>query len=432
MDLIEYFAEEKQQTEQSKAQLQRILVRIYRNIARYGDALKDKESDEDYVYGTWRALLNTIKAILELPQPGSDFAGARMCLFFGAELISRPGVPDYINAALAKVSKGNGITMENEATTMTNSKQGRSHDGFIPYAIDVWGDIGHIDEIDDHVFVFRRSCQFCLDAQQIAERNLGNQRQGLLNTILLRHGMPREIHMEISSYLTHREPFPYLKKLDIGAAYAPFPTVSERCLECEHLGKTSAIKRTCPRAGLYIWNLALRRFHCFHKDAFNQWSLCSHGSDCKGHHDCSDHSWAVRRDPPEFTQFIEKEASRGNDEFLSLDQVGLGPAQHIRLNKAEDKIRDKRLDEGWMIYNEPYRDWIMTGGLGGLVDSMLHGRVLVKAWSEGQDGAEGEEEGSSRSWYDYETRQMGYWPELVRDESRRVGDHGPPLVAGAM
>jgi hypothetical protein len=256
-------------------------------------------------------------------------------------------------------------------------------------------DIQPLDErndlITDWVYVFRRSWQFCFDAQQIAEANLGNQRQELLNKILLHHHIPREIHRQILSYLTDREPFPYLKILDIGAAYTPFPTVGERCLDCEHLDETSAIKRTCPQAGLYIWNLALRRFHSFHKNSFNQWSLCSHGSDCKGHHDCNDHGWAVRRDP-EFTLFIEKEASRGNDEFLSLDQVGLGPVQHIRLDKEGDRARHKRLDSGMMIYFEPFRDWEMVGGLSGLVDSMLHGRVLCKAWNEKHDDEDGDDE----------------------------------------
>lgn len=250
-------------------------------------------------------------------------------------------------------------------------------------------------------YVFRRSWQFCLDAQQIAEANLGTQRQEHLNDIWLRHRIPREIEKEILSYIPppppHREPFPYLKNLDIGAAYTPFPTVGERCLDCENMDEDSAIRRTCPQASLYIWNLALRCFHSFHKNESNQWSLCSHGSDCNGHHDCSDHSWAVLRDP-EFTLFIEKEASRGNDQFISLDQVGLGPVQHIRLNKAEDEIRAKRLKNGSLIYFETHRDWEMTGGLGDLVDSMLHGGVLTKAWSQGyNDDARSHEAGTCRN-----------------------------------
>jgi gamma-glutamylcyclotransferase (GGCT)/AIG2-like uncharacterized protein YtfP len=88
MDLIDELAAEK---EQNKAHLQRILDKIYRNIARYGDASEGKQSVEAYVYDGWRGLLNTIKAILRLL--GTDFVGARMCLFLGAELIRHPGVP---------------------------------------------------------------------------------------------------------------------------------------------------------------------------------------------------------------------------------------------------------------------------------------------------------------------------------------------------
>ncbi|KAF5704368.1 hypothetical protein FMUND_12556 [Fusarium mundagurra] len=497
MDLIKELAEKQKNEAQQDKQLQRILNRIYRNIERYGDASKDKKRVEAYVYDTWRGLLDTIKAILKLP--GADFVGARMCLFLGAELISRPGFPklyeakeeahklaadekiadlhelctdadDVLLGALRKIWICSGQTESfdwvftehqidrsygqrdaelaavlslQEYKRCISERQQEERDffsrldgeykptvykwlrprgypeeegtgsgpdltwqrmkgnakpitGHIATTINCLDECGCSDiEINNHVHIFRRSWQFCLDAQQITEGNVGNQREELLNTILLRHRIPREIHKEISSYLNNREPFPYLKKLDIGAVYTPFPKVGGRCLECEHLDDTSAVKRTCPQKALYIWNLALRRFHAFHKNGFNQWSLCSHGSDCKGHHDCNDHSWAVQRDP-EFTQFIEKEASRDNDKFLSLDQVGLGPAQHIRLSKEEDKIRDKRRFEKSLNHDEAHEDWMMTGGLGGLVDSMLHGRVLVMAWSEGQDGAEVEKEGRPR------------------------------------
>ncbi|RKK66152.1 hypothetical protein BFJ69_g15665 [Fusarium oxysporum] len=396
MDLVDELAAEK---EQNKAQLQRILDRIYRNIARYGDASEGKQSVEAYVYDGWRGLLNTIKATLRLL--GTDFYEDDTADEGLADLYELcTEADDVLLGALRKIwiydkenyklytgpkprwhSEGTGLDPDWNWKLEGNAKPIM---GGIPYTIDLLDDRG--DTIDDWVYVFRRSWQFCLDAQQIAEGNLGNQRQELLNTILLRHRIPREIHREILSYLTDREPFPYLKKLDIGAAYTPFPTVGERCLECEHLDETSAIKRTCPQAGLYLWNLALRRFHSFHKNGFNQWSLCSHGSDCKGHHDCNDHSWAVRRDP-EFTQFIEKEASRDNDEFLSLDQLGLGPVQRIRLDVAKDRARHERLKDGNLIYSEPFRDWHMVGGLGGLVDSMLHGRVLWKAWNEGPQEA---------------------------------------------
>ncbi|KAF5592102.1 hypothetical protein FPCIR_5793 [Fusarium pseudocircinatum] len=478
MNLIEELAKKQQnkpdaksvhpsykETQQEETLLQRILDRTYRNIARYGDVFPQYgQCDEAYFYDVWKNLLNTIKAILKLSQPGTDFyevdttddddklkADENLAELY--ELCRE--ADDVLLGALRKIWNCSGqtesfdwvftehridrpisqldaeiavcLSLEEYKLRFSKRQEGRQYyysdpddnlilytgpeprwypeegtglDPYliwqtmkgnanpitdaISYTIEFLGDgRGNVDEwLDDWVCVFRRSWQFCLDAQQIAEGKIGDQRRELLNTILLRHSIPREIQTEILSYLTDRDPFPYLKNLSIGAVYAPFPTVGERCLECEHLDETSAIKRTCPQTGLHIWNLALRCFHSFHKNAFNEWSLCSHGNDCKGHHDCSDHSWAVLRDP-DFTLFVEKEAARGNNEFISLDQVGLGPVQHIRLSKAEDEIRDRRLHGGSQICNETYRDWIMTGALGGLVDSMLHGRVLLSAWREG-------------------------------------------------
>jgi len=87
MDLVEELTTEKQQ---NKVQLQRVLHRIYKNIANYGHAVDHKSSVEAYVYDGWRGLLNLIKAILKLP--GTDFVGARMCLFLGAELVCNSGI----------------------------------------------------------------------------------------------------------------------------------------------------------------------------------------------------------------------------------------------------------------------------------------------------------------------------------------------------
>ncbi|KAF5975027.1 hypothetical protein FBULB1_7536 [Fusarium bulbicola] len=385
MDLIEELAAEKQHN--NKAQLQHILDKIYRNIARYGDVFpKYGQHKEAYFYDYEvdttddDDMLKTDENLAELYELCTE-------------------ADDVLLGALRKLWICSGQTesfdwvfTEHRILNLEPIRRLEGKDnpikGVLCHTIGLLNDRGDsIDEIDDWINVFRRSLQFCLDAQQIVQGNLGHQRQELLNTILLRHRIPREIYKEIASYLTDREPSPYLRKLDIGAAYTPFPTVGKRCLECEHLDETSAIKRTCPQTALHIWNLALRRFHSFHKNAFNQWSLCSHGSDCKGYHDGSDHSWAVLRDP-DFTLFIEKEAARGNDEFISLDQVGFGPVQHICLNKAEDEIRYKQLHDRSVTSSETHRDWMVAGGLGGLVDTMLHGRVLVEAWSEGEDPQE--------------------------------------------
>ncbi|KAM0086104.1 hypothetical protein ACKRZS_001703 [Fusarium odoratissimum] len=339
MDLIDELAAEK---EQNKAQLQRILDRIYRNIARYGDASEGKQSVEAYVNDGWRGLLNTINAILRLPATDfyeddtadEDLADLyELCteaddvllgalrkiwicsgqteLFdwvFTEHRIDRPirqldaeiavflslqgykrrfskrqkgercyySEPDdkenyklYTGPKPRWHSEGTGLDPDWNWKLEGNAKP---ITGGIPYTIDLLDDRG--DTIDDWVNVFRRSWQFCLDAQQIAEGNLGSQRREVLNTILLRHRIPREIHREILSYLTDREPLPYLKKLDIGAAY-------------------------------------------------------------------------TRR----------------------------------------ERLKDRNL-----IYSEPFRDWYMVGVLGGLVGSMLHGRVLWKAWNEGHDDEENDDD----------------------------------------
>lgn len=151
--------------------------------------------------------------------------------------------------------------------------------------------------------------------------------------------------------------------------------------------------------------MALRRLHTFHKISCETWSLCSH-HDCKGHHD--DYSWKVDRDPG-FTAYLESQAARGNNGFVSLDQVGFGPMNPIRVGPLEDGIRHDALFRGKGIYKDSREDILMIGGLGGLKDAMIHGRTLIAGW-EGDvrlsNGASynGEEEGvtsESTSWWQY-------------------------------
>ncbi|KAF4442248.1 hypothetical protein F53441_11810 [Fusarium austroafricanum] len=253
-------------------------------------------------------------------------------------------------------------------------------------------------QTDHSIPVLGRSFQFCLDARQISEGVLGELRHDLLNKIALHHRIPREIQQQILTHLKYRNAFPYLRNLDIGEAYVPFPSVGGHCMECKDSSEDSRVKRTCPQAGLYIWNLALRCFHVFHKNDFNTWSLCSYGRDCAGHHDCSDHGWVVGRNP-NFTLFIEKEAARGNNDFISLDQVGLGPVNTISLpTQAHDQARLNQFFYGGGVYKDSARDWLMIGGQGGIIDCMLHGRVIIGAWSadddEGRDSGEESEDSS--------------------------------------
>jgi hypothetical protein len=253
----------------------------------------------------------------------------------------------------------------------------------IPYTIR--GEDG--DEFDKRIPLFRRSRQFCLDARQIAEGKLGKQVRILLDGILKHHRVPREIQCHILKYL-HREPFPYIQKLDLASAYAPFPKKRGRCADCHKSTRRSPMRRTCPNDSIYIWNLPLRCLHVFHIDEFLGWGLCAHGAECMGHHDSHDREWIVGRGP-ELALFIEKEASKLNDEFISLDQAGLGPAQKIRLDtEEEDMVRQERLVLCEGIYRDSVDDWQMIGGLGGLIDCMLHGRVLIGAWARGRHNDE--------------------------------------------
>lgn len=234
-------------------------------------------------------------------------------------------------------------------------------------------------EVHKSMPIFRRSMQFCLDARQISEAKLGKQRHDLVNQIVQRNHVPREIQTQILQYLQYREPLSYLQNLNLAAAYAPFPSKKSQhriCKECEDRPKSSPMRRTCPNRRYDIWNLPLRRFHVFHRDEFHSWSLCAHGPDCKGHHTGHDNEWAVGRNP-EFTLFIEQETAKVNPNFISMDQLGLGPVQNIRLDKEDDDARKRRLFGQKGIYKRSGKDWLMHGGLGGLIDGMLHGGSLT-------------------------------------------------------
>ncbi|EKJ74731.1 hypothetical protein FPSE_05066 [Fusarium pseudograminearum CS3096] len=239
---------------------------------------------------------------------------------------------------------------------------------------------------DSSIPMFRRSKQFCLDARQLSEAERRKQVHFVLDKIVRYYKVPPEIHYQILEYLPYREAFPYIQKLDLVAAYAPFPAASGLCEDCCKGPKLSWLRRTCPGLSIWIWNLPLRCFHVFHLGQYRNWTLCAHGAECTGHHDSHDRDWIVERGPG-LSLFIEREISRLNDEFVSLDQVGLGPALKIRLDtEEEDRDRQQRLALGQGIYQDSVDDWKMSGGLGGLVDCMLHGRVLVGAW--GRDGAD--------------------------------------------
>ncbi|KAM0344456.1 hypothetical protein ACHAPU_007428 [Fusarium lateritium] len=169
----------------------------------------------------------------------------------------------------------------------------------------------------------RKSSYPCLDAPGSSVSTRGkspkptwvDKSANFLTKIIVRQKVPREVHAKILGYLPYRDELPYLRGLDIAAAYSPFPEVGEQCLSCDELDPDSSIKRTCPQQSLYIWNLALRLFHTFHMNG-PEWALCVHGVDCPGHHDCKDGEWVVNTDEA-FIEYIEKEVAKANG--LSVD-----------------------------------------------------------------------------------------------------------------
>ncbi|KAG5750262.1 hypothetical protein H9Q70_007081 [Fusarium xylarioides] len=271
-------------------------------------------------------------------------------------------------------------------------------DTWLEYSILVDNDTGR--SIGNGLGIFRRSRQFCLDARQKSEAHIGRQQHQAFDEVARRR-LPPELRNQILGYIEYRDPFPYLEKLDLAEAYAPFPTVGGSCTHCDNAEGETTAKRTCPQKAMHVWNMALRRFHTFHKISCETWSLCSH-HDCKGHHD--DYNWKVDRDPG-FTAYLESQAARGNDGFVSLDQVGFGSMSPIRVDPVEDWIRHDALFRGNGIYRDSREDVLMIGGLGGLKDAMIHGRTLMNGW-EGDVGLSynGEEEGvssESTSWWHY-------------------------------
>ncbi|KAF5622981.1 hypothetical protein F52700_10293 [Fusarium sp. NRRL 52700] len=246
---------------------------------------------------------------------------------------------------------------------------------------------------------FHRSHQFCLDARQQSEAHIGRQQHQTFDEVACHLGLPPEMRNRILSYVEYRDPFPYLEKLDLAEAYVPFPKVGEHCTRCGTIEGESTPQRTCAQKAIHVWNLALRRFHTFHRNSCNEWSLCTQ-HDCTGHHD-DEEDWEVT-EGPEFTRYLESLAARGNDEFESLDQIGLGPMYPIRLEPEADTERESALFRGDGIYSDSSHDARMIGGLGGLKDAMIHGRTLISAW-------EGEEYDDGSIFYDGAKAWQSFW-----------------------
>uniref|UniRef100_A0A0D2XPG7 Uncharacterized protein n=1 Tax=Fusarium oxysporum (strain Fo5176) TaxID=660025 RepID=A0A0D2XPG7_FUSOF len=384
---------------------------------------------DEIVLHAWRTFFHPIEALRQLPSCG-EFVAARMYLCIGWGFYEAPAVKldfnyntlaretaplyefivDLDDALLEPLKKVWALSRNRErfdwvftdfdATSFR--KMPRWDCGEQDHCDFEWTWEGSDGPIDGHleyhflidndpnrsiwhgISSFRRSHQLCRDARQKSEAHIGRQQHQAFDQVARRHRLPPELRNQILGYVEYRDPFPYLEKLDLAEAYAPFPRVGGSCTHCDTTKGETTAQRTCPQKAMHVWNLALRRFHTFHK------------INCKGHHE--DYNWKVDRDPG-FSTYLESQAARGNDEFVSLDHVGFGPLNPIRIEPVEDWIRQDALFRGNGVYDEAREDILMIGGLGGLKDAMIHGRTLTAGW-----------EGDTKLWYNNEEEGVGDMP----------------------
>ncbi|KAH6984339.1 hypothetical protein BKA56DRAFT_580906 [Ilyonectria sp. MPI-CAGE-AT-0026] len=235
-----------------------------------------------------------------------------------------------------------------------------------------------------HIDILRRSRQFILDAHHITAPISTDKSYRLAKRALAEAGFPPEILMYIFRYLDPPKVHPYLRQVDIASAYVPFPESTGLCAECKSR-KTGAANRrlkfTCPGASIYLWSLSLRAFHVFHQHTATSWRLCRHGLDCEGHHD--DGSWEINADD-QVVELAEAIIAGRCGTPRTLEQVGLGQDPNCKLTRREDdEERQKKLFPRWPQLKDFKNESEMSGGVGGLVDTMMHQRLLVGAWDSG-------------------------------------------------
>ncbi|SCO85786.1 uncharacterized protein FRV6_09913 [Fusarium oxysporum] len=398
-----------QQTGKITQEVKKLLQILYDGIA----DLKDLSSEyinsdipngpkyaDEIVLHAWRTFFHPIEALRQLPSCG-EFVAARMYLCVGAlspqELEDLGGIrrreywyndptesDEYILYA-GKMPRWDCGEQDHCDFEWTWEGSDGPIDGYLEYHFLIDNDPNR--RIWHGISSFRRSLQLCRDARQKSEAHIRRQQHQAFDQVARRHRLPPELQNQIRGYVEYRDPFPYLEKLDLAEAYVPFPRIGGSCTHCDNTKGETTAKRTCPQKAMHVWNLALRRFHTFHKINCQTWSLCAQ-HDCKGYHE--DYNWKVDRGPG-FSTYLESQAARGNDKFVSLDHVGFGPMNPIRIEPLEDWIRQDALFRGNGVYDEAREDILMTGGLGGLKDAMIHGRTLTAGW-----------EGDTELWYNDE------------------------------
>ncbi|CAH0058192.1 unnamed protein product [Clonostachys solani] len=203
----------------------------------------------------------------------------------------------------------------------------------------------------------------------------------------LNSAMPEE-----TAVLKHINPLgsadihPYLSRLDIGAAYIPIPkreVDDKECEKCQNavLGHDISPQATCLNRNIYIWNVALRAFHTFHRGQDGRVSMCKHKGICQGHH--SNEEWRVTTkedvrkyafDIFESRCHISSLPASAQDWFKAMTTINPHPGHQSRDSKPEHSIRMRfpRLGLGRVEADIRYR---REGGLCGLVFSMIHPEV---------------------------------------------------------
>ncbi|KAM0231898.1 hypothetical protein ACHAPO_008195 [Fusarium lateritium] len=222
---------------------------------------------------------------------------------------------------------------------------------------------------------FPRSRQFIVDARRVGQPFTAVKKRILAERGLSYAGMPPEIRDAIIGYLDPPFRHPYLSKVDIIKAYAPFPDTSG-CSECNQESKT------CPSKNMYIWNVPLRTFFVFHRTKTNIGLLCKHGTDCQGHHE--DNSWKVSQEQ-DLNEHVGKIVKDRCGNATTLSQVGFAPAAEFTLrDREEDEKRSRRLFDDRGPVEDSSNEQRINGGLWGLTASMMHNKILLGSW-EGVD-----------------------------------------------
>ncbi|KAH7127948.1 hypothetical protein B0J13DRAFT_646052 [Dactylonectria estremocensis] len=237
--------------------------------------------------------------------------------------------------------------------------------------------------------VFRRSRQFIMDARSIIAPIQANKSHRLAKQALTVAGFPPELLMSVFGYLEKPKAHPYLGSVDIAGAYVPFPETTGLCSECKTRNTGAANRRlkfTCPGASIYAWNLALRTFHVFHQKTATAWRLCKYGLDCEGHHENS--YWEIQTET-ELVDLAEATIRGKCGSLKTLKQAGLGQDPGIKLtHHKDDEERRERVypEQPWLV--DQKGDAEMSGGIGGLVDTMIHKRLLLGSWTSGSSSTE--------------------------------------------